>query len=843
MKINRLSFLMFLYLILPLVGLSQSKIISLNLGWSFNNVDSNFWAPANVPGSIFTDLIKLNRIPNPLIADNESKVQWVSESGWCYRLKFLINAEDLANYRKANLLFEELDTYAYIFLNDSLIHEAHNMFVSHQIEVRKWLKAGKNELKVIFPPMLPLLRESAKKLPYKLPENERVFARKPQFQFGWDWAPKIINMGISKSVSLTFWNSLDVEQPTIVTSLKNNAGIVHCSLPVEVAVSKSSILTVDISNQKSGLKYFTQKFSVSSDSLLKFNFSINNPKIWNPTGSGQPNIYHLLLTVTDSKSTTKTYHKQIGFRNINLVQTPDSIGRSFYFEVNGQPVFAKGANWTPIGIFKNENSPQKYRKLLTMAHNAGYNMLRVWGGGGYEDDIFYDLCDSLGIMVWQDAMFASAMYPYDDVFLKSVYAEINFQSKRLSSHPSIALWCGNNENYEGWANWGWQKQYGYSAADSTSIWSGNRKLFETVIPQALKESYGNVFFNYHPSSPANGWGRDTAYKTGDVHYWGVWWGMEPFSSYRKKVGRFVSEYGFQGYPSIMTLEQAANQAIDSLNQPSLATHQKHSRGYQTIDEYLQRDYPKPKSVEDYVYISQLMQADGMGEAIKAHTQRVPYCMGSLYWQFSDCWPSISWSALDYFGNPKSFYFASKRLFKPVKPTFMKNGDTTEIWVSNIGNKSFRGTVMLIEIEQSGVKKIIGTTPVSITSNNSSVISILSNSHIKPNSVFAAVLVDLQGKEIAEEVCFVNQPKKLTLKKPFFTFHIIKEANGFTKFVISSDVPVKGLWLTIDGFELSENGFDMIPRKDYVIDCTPEKPNTILKSSSIKTISLNDVLNR
>jgi hypothetical protein len=199
--------------------------------------------------------------------------------------------------------------------------------------------------------------------------------------------------------------------------------------------------------------------------------------------------------------------------------------------------------------------------------------------------------------------------------------------------------------------------------------------------------------------------------------------------------------------------------------------------------------------------------------------------------------------LDYFGNPKSFYYASKRLFKPVKPTFVKNGDTTEIWVSNIGNKSFRGTMMLIEIEQSGVKKIIGTIPLSITSNNSSVISILSNSHIKPNSVFAAVLVDLQGKEVAEEVYFVNQPKKLTLKKPFFTFHIIKEANGFTKFVISSDVPVKGLWLTIDGFELSDNGFDMIPGKDYVIDCTPEKPNTILKSSSIKTISLNDVLNR
>lgn len=843
MKNKRLFCLMLIVLSLPIIGFGQSKMIPLGSGWSFCNADSNVYNPANVPGSVVTDLMKLGKIPNPFIGDNESKVQWIGEKSWSYHTSFNIDKVDFTKFGRAELVFEGIDTYASVYLNDTLIYQADNMFVRHLIEVKKWLKIGKNKLSVVFPPLIPLLKNSAKQLPYTLPENERVFARKAQFYFGWDWAPKVLAPAIFKPVYLNLWNSVKVNPPVVIASLNNGSGTLTCKILVSVATKQVTDLLVKISDERTHEVRFQKVFRVTGDSLLGCDFKVDNPKIWSPSGVGIQNLYHYKVAITTPKGEKIEFLKLVGFREVLLVQTPDSIGSSFYFKVNGQPVFAKGANWVPMEYLPHLNTPEKYRKLIGLAKDAGYNMLRVWGGGWYEDDVFYDLCDSLGIMVWQDAMFACAMYPYDDVFLKSVSAEINFQSKRLSSHPSIALWCGNNENYEGWANWGWQKQYGYSAADSTAIWSGNRKLFETVIPQALKESYGNVFFNYHPSSPANGWGRDTAYKTGDVHYWGVWWGMEPFSSYRKKVGRFVSEYGFQGYPSIMTLEQAANQSIDSLNQPSLAAHQKHSRGYQTIDEYLQRDYPKPKSVEDYVYISQLKQADGMGEAINSHTQRVPYCMGSLYWQFSDCWPSISWSALDYFGNPKSFYYASKRLFKPVKPTFVKNGDTTEIWVSNIGNKSFRGTMMLIEIEQSGVKKIIGTTPVSITSNNSSVISILSNSHIKPNSVFAAVLVDLQGKEVAEAVYFVNQPKKLTLKKPFFTFHIIKEANGFTKFVISSDVPVKGLWLTIDGFELSDNGFDMIPGKDYVIDCTPEKPNTILKSSSIKTISLNDVLNR
>lgn len=835
--------MLLIVLSLPKIGLGQSKKISLVTGWAFCNEDSNLYYPATVPGSLVSDLTNVGIISNPFIGDNASEVQWIGDKSWSYRTSFNIDKVDFAKFGRAELIFEGIDTYASVYLNDTLIYQADNMFVRHLIEVKKWLKIGKNKLRVVFPPLIPLLKNRAKQLPYTLPENERVFARKAQFHFGWDWAPKVLAPAIFKPVSLNLWNSVKVNPPVVIASLNHGSGTLTCKIPVSVATKRVTDLFVKISDEITHEVRFQKVFRVIGDSLIGCDFKVDNPKIWSPSGVGIQNLYHYKVTVTTPKGEKFESLKQVGFREVLLVQTPDSIGSSFYFKVNGLPVFAKGANWVPMEYLPHLNTPEKYRKLIGLAKDAGYNMLRVWGGGWYEDDIFYDLCDSLGIMVWQDAMFACAMYPSDEAYLKNVSKEIRYQSKRLSSHPSVVLWCGNNENYEGWYNWGWQKQLGYSAADSTAIWNGNRQLFETVIPQALKETYGDIGFNYHPSSPANGWGRDTAYKSGDVHYWGVWWGMEPFSSYWKKVGRFVSEYGFQGYSSIETLRYGAGEAVDSLNQRTVAAHQKHARGYQTIDEYMQRDYPKPTTVEDYIYISQLMQADGMGEAIKAHTQHIPYCMGSLFWQFNDCWSSISWAAVDYFGNPKSFYYASKRLFKPVKPTFVKNGDTSEVWVSNSSNETFDGKLVLLEVEEFGARNVVQTTPISVSSNQSAKINIIVNSKIKSNSVLAAMLIKGQTEMVTTEVFFMDQPKNLKLKKPTISFSQSNGGENSINLIVSTDVPIKGLWLNIEGFELSDNGFDMIPGIDNVIFCKPIRPTSIFSVDSIKTISLNDVLNR
>lgn len=843
MKSIKTQLLLLLILLLPLVGLGQQKTVSLNSGWTFSDLATNKWSKATVPGSVVTDLVKLKKLSNPFIGTNESKAQWIAEKSWGYRTSFMINKVDFDKYSRADLVFEGIDTYASIYLNDSLIYEADNMFVPHTIDVKNRLKVGENDLKLVFPPIISLLQKEVKQLAYTLPENERVFARKAQFQFGWDWAPKVLGPSIFKSVYLSFWNSVNIDSPSMVTSLTNNRGNVVCKIPVSKANNQTSDLLVKVTDEKSNLICFQKVFKVNKDTILIFDFDVEKPKTWSPNGMGEANLYHYKINITSAKGKKYEFLKQVGFRNVTLVQTPDSIGSSFYFNVNGQPVFAKGANWIPMEYLPHLMTTEKYRKTLQMSHDAGYNMLRVWGGGWYEEDVFYDLCDSLGIMVWQDAMFACSMYPSDEKFLKNVSNEVEYQSNRLSSHPSVVVWCGNNENYEGWYNWGWQKQFNYSEADSAAIWHGNRQLFETVIPHALQKSYGNIPFNYHPSSPANGWGRDTAYKSGDVHYWGVWWGMEPFSNYRKKVGRFVSEYGFQGYPSIETLRYGANQRIDSLSQPSVAAHQKHPRGFVTIEEYMQRDYPNPTNVEDYIYLSQLVQADGVGEALKAHTQRVPYCMGTLFWQLNDCWSSVSWSALDYFNQPKQFYFASKRLLKPVKPTFVINGDVAEVWVANIGNKTFKGSLVLAEIDSLGVTKIIETKLVNITSNNSLKITSVKDIAINPNSVFQALLLDSLSNMITEEVFFGTQPKHLKLKKPTISFRPTSQPTNSTKLILSTDVPVKGLWLTIDGFELSDNGFDLVPGREYEVICTSKTPKATFSIKKIKTISLNEVLNR
>ncbi|MFN3940327.1 MAG: glycoside hydrolase family 2 protein, partial [Chitinophagales bacterium] len=301
--------------------------------------------------------------------------------------------------------------------------------------------------------------------------------------------------------------------------------------------------------------------------------------------------------------------------------------------------------------------------------NANMNMLRIWGGGIYEKDVFYNLCDSLGILVWQDFMFACAMYPGDSAFLSNVKKEITYQVKRLRNHPSIALWCGNNEIDEAWHNWGWQSQYHYNTTEQKEIWSWYENVFHHLIPEVLSQT--DTSRNYWPSSPSIGWGHKESLTSGDVHYWGVWWGNQSFEYYNQKVGRFMSEYGFQGMPSYRSFKNFTPLPELRYNSPTLKTHQKHPVGYETIFTYMQREYPVSDNLASSIYLSQLLQARGISIAMEAHRRNRPYCMGSLYWQMNDCWPVTSWSAIDYYGNRKALYYASKKTFAPLALSIVK----------------------------------------------------------------------------------------------------------------------------------------------------------------------------
>jgi beta-mannosidase len=322
------------------------------------------------------------------------------------------------------------------------------------------------------------------------------------------------------------------------------------------------------------------------------------PELWWPNGMGEPHLYKYKAVLSDENLQLDSAFVSTGLRSIELVQHPDSVGKSFYFEVNGVPVFVKGANYIPSDNFLPRVSDEKYNQIVEDAKNANMNMLRVWGGGTYEKEIFYRLCDENGIMVWQDFMFAGDMYPGDSLFIENVKQEAVENVTRLRNHSSIVLWCGNNEIDEAWHNWGWQKQYNYSKEDSSKLWKAYLKIFENILPEVVRHKSPGTF--YWPSSPSVGWGNQEAYRQGDVHYWEVWWGRAPFVNYEKKIGRFMSEYGFQGLPEMKTIDSFTLPEDRRLGSAVMNVHQKHPFGWEAIGEYMERDYPVPKNPEYYL---------------------------------------------------------------------------------------------------------------------------------------------------------------------------------------------------------------------------------------------------
>ena len=373
--------------------------------------------------------------------------------------------------------------------------------------------------------------------------------------------------------------------------------------------------------------------------------------------------FEVVLKRGDKVLDARTF--RTGIRTFEMVDEPDSIGRAFYFKVNGVPMYAKGANYVPEEMIETWIKAENTLQLLRQAKEAHFNMLRVWGGGIYPSDDFFNICDSLGILVWQDFMYAGTMYPYAEAFLENARIEAEEQVRRLASHPSLALWCGGNEISEGYYNWGWQQSLGWSEEDDRAIKAGYDLLFENILPQAVADFDGTR--PYWPSSPSKGWGRPESLTEGDVHYWGVWWGELPYEVYREKVGRFNSEYGYQSYPDYQTLLKIAQGEELGKDAEVIAAHQKHARGTRQIDDFIQRYYPnaQPKDFEEYVHLSQLSQAYGMEIAIEAHRTAKPYNMGTLYWQLNDAWPVTSWSSIDYYGHPKVLQERLKTLFAPV----------------------------------------------------------------------------------------------------------------------------------------------------------------------------------
>jgi len=815
-------FLKFLMIFcLPLLVLAQNS--DRNLGkehWIFRKKGDAKWLSASVPGTVHTDLFNNNVIPNPFYGTNEKQLQWIENEAWEYETSFVVSPSEL-KHKTIELQFDGLDTYAEVFLNGKSILNADNMFRTWKVEVKKHLKVGQNKLTVVFQSAVEKGKEDAKKLNYTLPGDEKIFTRKAQYQYGWDWGPRFVTAGIWKKVKLNFWNSVTIENVKYEQKLLSN----------EIA---QLVFTTEVHCQQSG-KYQLKINDVSKiyslkkgKNLLKIDYEIKKPKRWWSNGLGEAYLYPFTISLSKNNTMLSKKGMNIGLRTLELVQEKDNAGKSFYFKLNGVPVFMKGANVIPPDSFLPRVKDSVYISIVKNAVEANMNMLRVWGGGVYADDTFYNECDKNGVLVWQDFMFACAMYPGDAAFLENVKQEVVDNVNRLQNHPSLALWCGNNENDEGWHNWGWQKQYKYSTADSTKIWNDYKKLFHELIPKTLDSLLSKEKNLYWPSSPSIGWGRKESLLQGDSHYWGVWWGMEPFEMYTKKVGRFMSEYGFQGMPDLETLRSFANESDLNLQSDVVKNHQKHPTGYQTIQAYMERDYKVPANFEDFAYVSQLLQAEGMKIAIEAHRRAKPYCMGTLYWQLNDCWPVTSWSSVDYFGTWKAFHYQAKRSFENVLVSVVEEENQYEVYVISDEVSSKKGKLVLQLLDFEGKILWQSASEIQVAENTAKVYYTMDKKMFeKFNSKQTVLSVKLVffDSDVKSTLFYFEKPKDLELKQPKITVKHLDE----NTLEVSTDILAKNVFLSSEGTHFSDNYFDLLPGEKKKIHFEGKTSEIAIKS--------------
>jgi beta-mannosidase len=816
----------FLFLILICCSVSaQTSYRNLSTeNWIFNKQNEAKKHKATIPGTIHTDLFQNQLIPDPFFGANEKQLQWIENENWEYETHFILSESELKN-QNIDLEFEGLDTYATVFLNGKVVLEANNMFRKWTISAKSHLKIGTNHLKVVFHSAVQKGKEEASKLSYILPEKERVFVRKAQYQFGWDWGPRFVTAGIWKKVQLKFWNSAKIENIKYSQiELNDKKAILEFTTEIYVAEVKTIQLKINENSETFNLKKGKNK--------IKMQYEIANPKLWWCNGLGNANLYPFTVEIQQKKKLLDAKKLNIGLRTIELIQEKDQAGKSFYFKLNGKPVFMKGANVVPPDSFLPRVSDATYFSLVENAKKVNMNMLRFWGGGVYFDDAFYEACDANGILVWQDFMFACSMYPGDEKFVQNVKQEVIDNVNRLQNHPSIAIWCGNNENDEGWHNWGWQKQFKYTKADSTQIWNDYKKIFHEMIPHTLDSLLPKEKNIYWPSSPSIGWGRKESLAQGDSHYWGVWWGKEPFEIYKKKVGRFMSEYGFQGMPNLETLQKVMNKEDLNFTSEAFKNHQKHPTGYEIINEYMERDYVVPKDFEHYLYVSQLLQARGMKIAIEAHRLAKPYCMGTLYWQFNDCWPVTSWSSLDYYGNWKAAHYQVKESFAPIFLIVAEKTDALSIIGSNDNLEVIAGNLMVKLIDFSGKELWTASKECVLDVEKNTTCMQISYAELPKFVKEKTVLqIEFSGnhKNTVTYHYFVK-PKELQLEQPTIEVKIV----GETLIEVKSNTFAKNVYLQADGLFFNDNYFDLIPGIPKIIKT--DRPTT-----DIKVISLFDTM--
>ncbi|WP_436925767.1 beta-mannosidase [Halosimplex amylolyticum] len=642
----------------------------LNGSWRFRRHGDETWREGAVPGGVYTDMLDAGEIPDPLVEDNELDVQWVGESDWTYQRTVDVDRR-LLDHDRVVLQCDGLDTVATVRINGQVVGESVNMHVGNEFDAADALEPGENEVTVEFHSPVDYGQERAAEYPYEVPcirypvdQPGRPFVRKAQCHYGWDWGPCLPTMGIYRDVALVGYSEPRIRYTKTEQDHSGEGIDLTVRVGVDAPTAGTYDLTVDVADRSA-----TESVSLAAgDQEVELTVPVEagSVDLWWPNGYGDQPLYGLDVSVspTDERPAAgHTHSDRIGFRDVDLVVEPDDAGTSFHFEVNGEPVYAKGANTIPTAPLYGDVTEERYEHLVRSAADANMNMLRVWGGGYYEEDTFYDLCDEYGLLVWQDFMFSCSLHPANEEFLDTVEEEVRYQVRRLANHPSIALWCANNENEEAAQNWFVDHDHHEAHLDDY------RTLYEETVGPACREE--DPSRTYWPGSPSSGPDELEPYvfEKGDIHYWDVWHQGQPFEDYYTTEPRFVSEFGYQSFPSIDSLRTVLDEADFNPTSPMMEHHQRNPGGNATILRRMADYFRIPFDFADFVYLSQLLQAEAMSTAIEYWRRRKPTTMGALYWQLNDLWPVASWSSIEYDGKWKAQQYAARRQFAPVLVSF------------------------------------------------------------------------------------------------------------------------------------------------------------------------------
>jgi beta-mannosidase len=820
-------------------------------GWTFRKAaragkpaTEDAWLPATVPGCVHTDLLAAGKIGDPFHRLNEKDQQWIENEDWEYRTTLPVDAATLARDR-VELVFAGLDTFAEVFVNGGApVLTADNMFRSWRADVKSRLKPGDNQLVVRFASPIAKVKPAYDKLGYKLPaandqgkEMVSMWARKAPYHYGWDWGPRFVTSGIWRPVALEAWDEARLDDVQVFQN-KLDAKAAELGIVARVVAARGGRARVTVAQPGGptlGHADVTLKAGVND---VKLGARIDKPELWWPAGLGAQKLYTLETRLAGADGKARDARAtRIGLRTIEVVHERDKDGKSFLIKVNGAPVFMKGANWIPADSFVTRMNAERYRFLLQSAVDVNMNMLRVWGGGIYEDDRFYELADELGLLVWQDFMFACSMYPGDEPFVESVRQEAIENVRRLRNHPSLALWAGNNENEAAWKQWGWQVKFALPKKAQDRIWADYKRMFHEVLPAVVAaEDRGRFYTRSSPSAnddkvPPNkrNWG--------DMHFWGVWHAENPYEAYADNISRFMSEYGFQSFPELASVARYTARETDwNIESPVMLSHQRHPRGNPLIRTYMERDFRKPKDFASFLYVGQVLQGIVIKYAAEAHRRAMGHNWGTLYWQLDDCWPVASWSSIDYYGRWKALQYFARGFYAPVLVSPVIDKGAVTIWgVSDRrGDTRARLGARLIDFAGNMLARFDQT--IQLAGNASRAYMTFPEKEIlkgaDPTKVLLIAELDAEGPPgsaptRSRNLLYFRKTKDLQLPKPEVKLAAAVGANGTLVVSVSAKQLARNVFLAsgaVDGF-FEDNYFDVLPGETVTVAFRPRAPTT------------------